>query len=142
MFLGKVINMKKISSPAKSKPAKQSNSEEVTEFMSKLDYPLKAEVEALRIIIKSADSRLAERIKWNAPSYFSQADLLTFNLHVAKQIRLVFHHAAIVKIQSELLEGNYADRRLMYFSSMEEIISKKVELERILKAYINLADNK
>jgi hypothetical protein len=109
----------------------------VDEYMSSLDYPLKAEVEALRTIIKNVDSRLAERIKWNAPSYFIQDDLFTFNLHLPKQIRLVLHHPAIVKIQSDLLEGNYADRRLMYFSSMEEIIAKKVEFEQILKEYIN-----
>lgn len=112
----------------------------VDEYMSSLDYALKAEVEALRTIIKSVDSRLAERIKWNAPSYFIQDDLFTFNLHLPKQIRLVLHHPAIVKIQSDLLEGNYADRRLMYFSSMEEIVAKKVELERILKEYINQAN--
>ena len=112
----------------------------VDEYMSSLDYALKAEVEALRTIIKSVDSRLAERIKWNAPSYFIQDDLFTFNLHLPKQIRLVLHHPAIVQIQSDLLEGNYADRRLMYFSSMEEIVAKKVELERILKEYINQAN--
>jgi len=114
----------------------------VDDYMSNLNYPLKAEVEALRTIIKNADFRLTERIKWNAPSYFIQDDLLTFNLHLTKQIRLVLHHPAIVKIQSGLLEGNYADRRLMYFSSMEEIEEKKTELERILKEYINLANQK
>lgn len=112
----------------------------VDDYMSSLDYPLKAEVEALRTIIKNVDSRLTERIKWNAPSYFIQDDLLTFNLHLTKQIRLVLHHPTIVKIQSGLLEGNYADRRLMYFSSMEEITAKKAELERILKEYINQAN--
>lgn len=112
----------------------------VDDYMSNLNYPLKAEVEALRTIIKNADSRLTERIKWNAPSYFIQDDLLTFNLHLTKQIRLVLHHPAIVKIQSGLLEGNYADRRLMYFSSMEEITAKKAELKRILKEYINQAN--
>lgn len=114
----------------------------VDDYMSNLNYPLKAEVEELRTIIKNVDSRLTERIKWNAPSYFIQDDLLTFNLHLTKQIRLVLHHPAIVKIQSGLLEGNYADRRLMYFSSMEEIEEKKTELERILKEYINLANQK
>lgn len=112
----------------------------VDEFMSSLDYPLKAEVEALRTIIKNVDSRLTERIKWNAPSYFIQDDLLTFNLHVAKQIRLVLHHPAIVKVQSSLLKGNYPDRRLMYFSSMEEVVTQKSEFEQILKEYINQAN--
>lgn len=112
----------------------------VDEYMRSLDYPLKAEVEALRTIIKNVDSCLAERIKWNAPSYFIQDDLLTFNLHLTKQIRLVLHHPAIVKVQSNLLKGNYADRRLMYFSSMEEIAAQKAEFERILKEYINQAN--
>lgn len=112
----------------------------VDDYMSNLNYPLKAEVEELRTIIKNVDSRLTERIKWNAPSYFIQDDLLTFNLHLTKQIRLVLHHPAIVKIQSGLLEGNYTDRRLMYFSSMEEITAKKAEFERILKEYINQAN--
>ncbi len=128
--------MKKI-----SKPAKLSDSEEVSEFMDKLEYPLKAEVDALRTNIKNTDSRFHERIKWNAPSYFAQSDLLTFNLHLPKQIRLVFHHPAIVQIQSKLLKGEYVDRRLMYFNTMEEINSNKSELESILKEYINLAHN-
>lgn len=113
----------------------------VDEYMNKLEYPLKAEVEALRTIIKNSDSRFNEQIKWNAPSYFAKDDLLTFNLHLAKQIRLVFHHPAIVKIKSELLEGNYSDRRLMYFSSLPEIQEKKEELLIILREYINLAKN-
>jgi hypothetical protein len=112
----------------------------VDEYMSSLDYALKAEVEALRTIIKSVDSRLAERIKWNAPSYFIQDDLFTFNLHLPKQIRLVLHHPAIVKVQSAILEGNYADRRLIYFSSIDEIEQNRAELERILKEYIALAN--
>jgi hypothetical protein len=52
----------------------------------------------------------------------------------------VLHHPTIVKIQSAILEGNYADRRLIYFSSMDEIEQKKTELERILKEYIALTN--
>lgn len=120
----------------------QKSIQSVEEYMSRLEHPLKAELNILRATIKSSDSRLAERIKWNAPSYYIQDDLLTFNLHLAKQIRLVLHHPAIVKVQSHILEGNYPDRRLIYFNSAEEVESKKSELERILKEYIHLANKK
>jgi uncharacterized protein YdhG (YjbR/CyaY superfamily) len=125
---------------AKIKLPPQNDAEKVVGYIQQLQHPLKAELEVLRTIIKNSDSRLTERIKWNAPSYFIQDDLLTFNLHLAKQIRLVLHHPTVVKIQSAILEGNYADRRLIYFSSMEEIEQKKTELERILKEYIALTN--
>lgn len=114
----------------------------VEEYMSRLEHPLKAELNVLRATIKNTDSRLTERIKWNAPSYYIHDDLLTFNLHLAKQIRLILHHPAIVKVESQILEGNYPDRRLIYFNSAEEIESKRSELERILKEYITLANQK
>jgi hypothetical protein len=36
------------------------------------------------------------------------------------------------------LEGNYKDRRMMYFADMHEIRAKKNELEKILKQLIKL----
>ncbi len=41
----------------------------VAEYMQNLEHPLKAEIEALRQIIKAANPAISERIKWNAPSY-------------------------------------------------------------------------
>lgn len=104
--------------------------------MAALDHPLKAEVELLREIIRSAHPGLSERIKWNAPSYFIQADLLTFNLHDKKVIRLVFHHPAIVEIASPLLQGDYKDRRLAFFESRVVVDMHRDELQRVVKELI------
>lgn len=104
--------------------------------MAALDHPLKAEVELLREIIRSAHPGLSERIKWNAPSYFIQADLLTFNLHDKKVIRLVFHHPAIVEIASPLLQGDYKDRRLAFFESRAAVDMHRDELQRVVKELI------
>jgi uncharacterized protein YdhG (YjbR/CyaY superfamily) len=57
---------------------KTTDSEQVEQYLSKLEHPMKAEIEALRTIIKGANPKISERIKWNAPSYFYQEDLLTF----------------------------------------------------------------
>jgi hypothetical protein len=109
----------------------------VNEFMEKLDHPFKAEVQVLRDIIKSANKDIFEEIKWNAPS-FSYLDqyLVTFNLWERRRIHLVFHNPAISKVKSNLLEGNYVDRRMAYFTNMEEIESKRKALKKVLKDLI------
>jgi hypothetical protein len=122
----------------KAKPKKPSDSEQVTAYMEQLAHPLKAEIEAVRDIIKGAHSSIQERIKWNAPSYYTSADLLTFNHRMQNKVHLVFHHIAIVDIKSGLLEGDYKDRRMMYFTDMADVEAKKEELEQILNEYVRL----
>ncbi len=106
--------------------------EKVTAFMDQLNHPLKAEIEAVRKIIKGTDARLMERIKWNAPSYYYKEDLVTFNPRASKFVHLVFHHPFIVNIKSALLEGDYKDRRMMYFHTMKDVKLHKKELEKIM----------
>jgi len=117
---------------------KSNDAEQVSSFMDQLEHPLKAEIEAVRQIIKNADLEISERIKWNAPSYYTSADLLTFNPRMTGKVHLVFHHIAIVQIKSPLLEGDYKDRRMMYFTDMKDVEEKRPELERILKEYVSL----
>jgi uncharacterized protein YdhG (YjbR/CyaY superfamily) len=120
----------------------ENNEEEVNIFMEVLEHPLKDEVQAVRKIIKTSSDVLCERIKWAAPSYyFDKTDLVTFNLRSAKHVMLVFHNIAIVSVQSELLQGEHKDRRMMYFNSMDEIEEKKTELVKIIKEYVALAQN-
>lgn len=42
----------------------------VDEFMAKLDGALRAQMGAVRSVILSADRRITEGIKWNAPSCY------------------------------------------------------------------------
>jgi hypothetical protein len=114
------------------KKPKLSDAVIVATFMYNLDYPLKNEVEELRQIIKSVDKNISERIKWNAPSYFTTADFLTFNLRSTEYVLLIFHHIAIAEISSPLLEGDYKDRRMVYFRNSASIKKGKKELKRII----------
>jgi len=118
-----------------------SDEEKVNEYMSKVDHPLKAEIEAVRKIIKGADKRIAERIKWNAPGYYYKEDLVTFNLRATKHVHLVFHHPSIVNIKSGLLEGDYEDRRMMYLCNMQEVRANKKELENITNELVTFINN-
>ncbi|MCF0048655.1 DUF1801 domain-containing protein [Dyadobacter sp. LJ53] len=120
------------------KTKKPSNAEQVAAYMEELQHPLKAEIEAIRSIIKDANPEIKERIKWNAPSYYTTTDLLTFNPRLQTKVHLVFHHIAIVQIASEFLEGDYKDRRMMYFTDMADVQAKKVLLQSILNQYVRL----
>jgi len=123
----------------KKKGSPVSRMDVVDEFLRGLSHPLKAEVEAVRAIIKGASKGINEEIKWKAPSFNYKGEyLVTFNLRDVNRIHLVFHNPMIAKIKSDLLEGDYKDRRMMYFANMKDITAKKSELEKILKQLIKL----
>ncbi|HWN88164.1 MAG TPA: DUF1801 domain-containing protein [Chitinophagaceae bacterium] len=123
------------------KKTKLTEEEQVNEWMNKLDTQMKPAVNAVRKIIKTAGPKLNERIKWNAPSYYYKEDIVTFGPARSKdKIILVFHHPNIVKIGSSLLQGDYKDRRLVYFNSLSEIRSCKKELERIINESVKMMD--
>ena len=126
---------------AKIKSIKPTEQERVNEWMNELGAQMKPAVEAVRKIIKAAGPKLNERIKWNAPSYYYKEDIVTFGPIKGKdKIILVFHHPKIVKIKSDLLKGDYKDRRLTYFNSLKEVKENKKELERIIKESIEMVD--
>ena len=113
--------------------------DQVNEFMEKLDHPLKAEVQMVREIIKNVNKGITEEIKWKAPTFSYQGEyLVTFNLWEKKRIHLVFHNPMISKVKSKLLEGDYDHRRMAYFADQNEIQAKKKTLEKALKDLIKL----
>ena len=124
-----------------AKKIKVSDAEQVAAYMQKLQHPLKAEIEAVRTIIKNSNSRLSERIKWNAPSYFYKKDLVTFNHRAQQHVHLVFHDIAIVSISSPILEGDYKDRRMVYFRDMTSVKANKKELQRIMNELVKIMDS-
>ena len=126
----------------KTSVVKPGDAEKVAAYMDALNHPLKKEAEAVRSIIKNANSKLKEWIKWNAPSYYYIDDSVTFGPLRSEKILLVFHHPFVVKVESKLLEGDYKDRRLVYLDSMKAIKANKKELERIINEIIDLIDNK
>ncbi len=123
----------------KKKGSPVSRTDVVDKFLLGFSHPLKAEIEALRSIIKSVDKNINEEIKWKAPSFNYKGEyLVTFNLWETKKIHLVFHNPMIAKVKSKLLEGNYEHRRMMYFADIKDIRAKQKELIKVLKNLIKL----
>ena len=136
-------NLKKVIKPAakSAATAKPSDEEQVTTYINNLDASIRDEINAVIKIIKRAAPALHERIKWNAPSYhYLQQDLFTFGPQKNGKALLVFHHPAIVKIKSGILEGDYKDRRLMHFNGKADVTKKKKELERVIKELVKLVE--
>jgi uncharacterized protein YdhG (YjbR/CyaY superfamily) len=115
------------------------HTEQVNEFMEKLDHPFKAEVQILREIIKNVNKDITEQIKWKAPTFGYKGEyLVTFNLWEKKRIHLVFHNPMVSNVKSKLLEGDYDDRRMAYFADESDIQAKRKTLEKALKDLIKL----
>lgn len=127
--------------PTNKKPQQPVNkTAEVDAFMDKLDHPFKAEVYAVRDIIKAVNPDITEQIKWNAPSFSYKGYMVTFNLWAKQHVHLVFHNGAILSNESGLLEGEYPDRRMAYFSSMDDVKSKRTALEDAIREWVKLKD--
>jgi uncharacterized protein YdhG (YjbR/CyaY superfamily) len=118
-----------------------SRTDKVDEFLENLSHPLKAEIEAVRSIIKGVNKDINEEVKWNAPSFNYKGEyLVTFNLRETERIHLVFHNPQIANVKTNLLEGNYVDRRMVYFADMKDVKVKKGALEKALKDLIKLIE--
>lgn len=124
----------------KKDPSAVSNTPQVDAFMAALDHPFKAEVQAVREMILAVDGNITEQIKWKAPSFSYKGYMATFNLWATQHVHLIFHNGAILSNESGLLEGNYPDRRMLYFTSMEDVKLKQAALEGFVREWIGLKD--
>ena len=127
--------------------------EQVTQHIQKLDAVIAPVVEALRQIIMGTDAEIGEQIKWNNPAFYYtgemqefdpkeyKRDIIVMNLFKGR-IMLVFPSGAKVNGTTGLLEGDYKDRRMAYFSSMEEILEKKAALQSVINDWIELISGK
>jgi hypothetical protein len=120
------------------KPVNQT--EKVNDFMQQLDHPFKAEVQVVRDMIKNVHPGITEEIKWKAPSFSYKGYMVTFNLWARQHVHLVFHNGAILSQENSLLEGDYVDRRMAYFSSLEDVYLKQPALEKVIREWVSLMD--
>jgi hypothetical protein len=107
-----------------------SKTQTVDEFMDAPDHPFKAEVQAVREIIKGVHKDTTEEVKWKAPSFSYKGYLATFNLWAKNHVHLVFHNGAILDPKLGILEGDYPDRRMVYFANDSKAGNSKPGAQR------------
>jgi hypothetical protein len=109
-------------------------------------------VQYLRKVILGTDRNIAERIKWNNPSFYYSGEMkafdpkeykreiLVFNLF-KNRIMLVFPSGAKVNDQSGLLSGDYKDgRRIVAFKDLKEAKAKEEDLRAVIQTWISLVE--
>jgi hypothetical protein len=134
------------------KGSKLSEKEQVTQRIQKLDPETGKVVEIIRSIILETSGEIAERVKWNNPSFYYtgemqdfdpkeyKRDIAVFNLHKGR-IMLVFPSGAKVNDSSGLLEGNFADgRKIVIFKDLNDVKSKENNLRDVIGKWLNMVE--
>lgn len=113
------------------------------------DHPMRKEIDALRKIILGVSPAIGEIVKWNAPSFRTTEDFLTFHLRATDQIRLVFHTGATTKSDAKamkdaipdpagLMKWAAKDRAVVTLTNAKDIAAKRTALRSIIRAWIAL----
>ncbi|MCX2473314.1 DUF1801 domain-containing protein [Pedobacter sp. MC2016-05] len=112
---------------------------EVDEFINQLNHPYKEEILLLRSIIINANSDITERVKWNAPSFYSKNDMAAFNLRAKGYVQIIFiFYDGKMLEDSSFLQGSWKDRREARFYGVEDIKMKQSALEQFVNNWLSL----
>ncbi|HRI24550.1 MAG TPA: DUF1801 domain-containing protein [Ferruginibacter sp.] len=135
-----------------AKAVKLSDTEQVTQHISKLDPAIRKTVETIRQIILKTDQQIGEHIKWNNPCFYYSGEMKPFdpkeykreivvmNLYKGR-IMLVFPSGAKVNATSGLLTGDYKDgRRITVFADMNDVKAKEKTLQKVIREWLKLVD--
>lgn len=97
--------------------------------MLELNHPLKELCNTVRDFIKNTDANIQERIKWNAPSYHTSEDFLTFNFNKKDALLLIFHHPHIDTIQSNIFDSKPKGRGIVLLRNEEDFAKMSAEIK-------------
>lgn len=120
--------------------------EDVESFLAALEHPRRAEILALRRLILDADPRIAEGIKWNAPSFRTTEWFATFHLRAKSGVQIILHFGARVRDKSAaraaiadpdgLLEWLAPDRATLKLRDADDVEAKRSAFTAVIRQWI------
>ena len=113
---------------------------DVDELLVKKNHPLDAEIRRVREIILSTDERITEAVKWSSPTFIYKGNIASFSMNAKKLVSLLFHKGALIDDATGLLEGDGKEARTARFYDLEDIESKKEDLESVIMGWIQIRD--
>ncbi len=114
--------------------------------MEELEHPLRAEIGAVRRIIREVSPTINEAIKWNAPSFRTTDFFATTHLRSRDQVQLIFHLGAKVRKDlppleladpAGLVKWLAQDRCLVTVGMGKTVQANKGALEASVRAWID-----
>lgn len=117
----------------------------VETYLDDLQHARKAEIETLRRLILDAVPGLAERIKWNAPSFgLGDDDRITMRIHPGDRVQLILHRGAKAGADDffrfedpdKLLSWAAPDRGVVTFRDAGDMAAKAEMLKPVLQRWV------
>lgn len=112
----------------------------VEEFLLSKDLPQLTEILKIREIILSTDDRIMESIKWSLPTFLYKGIIASILVNSRKYVSLMFRYGAYIKDRNGLLSGDGKISRTAKFMDLEDIESKKVALQELVREWIRMQD--
>ena len=112
----------------------------VDAFLKKRNHPLNREIQMIRAIILSTDSRIEEDIKWSVPTLMYKGNIASYYMNAKKFVSLMFHKGATITDKSGLLEGDGKEARVARFLDTADIKKKRKALEGVIKEWMKMKD--
>ena len=113
---------------------------EVEAWLAAYENPMKPVVEAMRAVILGADPRIAEAIKWQAPTFIYKGNIASFFPKAKQHASLMFHKGAEIPGEFPNLEGDGKEARTFKVVSLDDLEGKAGELAAIIRAWCALKD--
>jgi len=118
----------------------------VSAFLATLNYPALDLIQAIRATILASDSRIAEGIKWNAPSFRTIEYFATTNLrekhgegvilHLGAKVRDLSPEGITIDDPKGLLKWLARDRAMVVFGGMEDFQAKREAFQGVIGNWI------
>ncbi len=112
----------------------------VDAWVADYDNPQKPLVEAVRRVMLTADPRIGEAIKWQAPTFTYKGNLASFFPKAKTHVSLMFHTGASIPGNYPSLEGTGETSRVMKIVSLADLETKAAELTRLARAWCDYRD--
>lgn len=110
-------------------------SKEVEAWFARYENPMKEVVQRIRDIVLGADSRIAECIKWQAPTFTFEGNLASFFPKSKQHASLMFHTGARIPGRHPRLEGTGDTSRVLKIGSVPEANAARADIEKIVRAW-------
>lgn len=118
----------------------------VDAFLATLAHPHRDTIIGLRDLILGVDPRIAEGIKWNAPSFRTTEYFATMHLREKTGLGLILHLGAkkrasgapvpVIEDPARLLKWLAPDRAMLVLRDVADLAAKRGGLEAILRSWI------
>lgn len=119
---------------------------DVDALLAALDHPRIEEIQALRALIRGADPRITESVKWNAPSFATTEHFATFHLRAKAGVQVVLHLGAKpqpdtplragIADPSGLLDWRGPDRATVTFADAADIAARQDAFMAVLRQWL------